>query len=140
MIRKANVNDLTKLNILGNVVIKNFDTTYDLKSYINDDKYIVLIDEQKDIKAFLIILKNLNNFELELIVVDKQYRRCGIASNLLTYFIDNYCPKKSEIYLEVAVDNDNAIKLYKKFNFEIINIRKKYYHNSDALIMKRVIE
>ena len=40
------------------------------------------------------------------------------------------------ILLEVRCDNNNAIKLYKKYNFKIINIRKKYYDNMDAYVME----
>ena len=30
----------------------------------------------------------------------------------------------------------NKIKMYKKNNFEVINIRKKYYENDDAYVMQ----
>ena len=40
------------------------------------------------------------------------------------------------ITLEVNVKNENAIKLYKKYNFEEVGRRKKYYNNiDDAIIM-----
>ena len=40
--------------------------------------------------------------------------------------------------LEVRCDNINAIKLYKKYNFKIINIRKNYYENNDAYVMELI--
>ena len=42
--------------------------------------------------------------------------------------------------LEVNTENIAAINLYKKFNFEIINTRKKYYEGKDAYIMERRIK
>ena len=42
------------------------------------------------------------------------------------------------IMLEVRCDNIYAIKLYKKYNFKIINIRKNYYLNNDAYVMEMV--
>ena len=39
------------------------------------------------------------------------------------------------ITLEVAVNNEPAISLYKKFGFEIISTRKNYYDNVDAYLM-----
>ena len=39
--------------------------------------------------------------------------------------------------LEVKVDNINAIKLYEKFDFKVIHIRRGYYNGVDALIMER---
>ena len=87
----------------------------------------------------MIVYKNIDYYELETIVVNPQYRNKKIATKLLEYFI-NYCTKKEDIILlEVAVNNDNAIRLYEKFNFEIINNRRKYYGNVDAYVMKKVI-
>ena len=44
--------------------------------------------------------------------------------------------KLNDITLEVNTNNIAAINLYKKFKFEKIGIRKKYYNNiDDALIM-----
>ena len=44
---------------------------------------------------------------------------------------------KMTFLLEVAVDNDVAIKLYEKFGFKIIHTRKKYYGKKDAYVMER---
>ena len=42
------------------------------------------------------------------------------------------------ITLEVRDDNTPAIELYKKFNFDILGRRKKYYNNvNDAIIMTK---
>ena len=42
------------------------------------------------------------------------------------------------ITLEVNENNLDAIKLYEKFGFEKLGIRKKYYNNTDnALIMTK---
>ena len=42
------------------------------------------------------------------------------------------------IYLEVNVENTQAIKLYEKFGFKNLGIRKKYYNNTtDAYIMTK---
>ena len=42
------------------------------------------------------------------------------------------------ITLEVSDDNVPAIELYKKFEFEILGRRKKYYNNvNDAIIMTK---
>ena len=43
-----------------------------------------------------------------------------------------------EYTLEVRDNNIPAIKLYKKFNFDILGRRKKYYNNvNDAIIMTK---
>jgi ribosomal-protein-alanine N-acetyltransferase len=69
------------------------------------------------------------------IYVDKEYRRQGYASELIDYLSKKV---NRSIMIEVNENNIEAINLYKKMGFELINIRKNYYpHNQNALIMKR---
>ena len=95
--------------------------------------------KQKHLVYFLIVYKNIDYYELEIIVIAKQERNKGIGTNLLKYFENVYCKTNDVILLEVSCENENAIKLYKKFNYKTINIRKKYYNGIDAYIMKKVI-
>ena len=44
--------------------------------------------------------------------------------------------KSKSILLEVSSKNRNAYNLYSKLGFKIINIRKNYYADSDAYVMK----
>lgn len=73
------------------------------------------------------------------IAVRKGFRKKGIGSELLNFLIDEAKSKeKMCITLEVRDDNIPAIELYKKFDFEILGRRKKYYNNtSDAIIMTK---
>ena len=72
------------------------------------------------------------------IVTKKEKRNLGIATCILDKLI--YIAKEKNIKtltLEVNVKNLSAICLYKKFNFQQIAIRKKYYKNTDdAIIMQ----
>lgn len=77
------------------------------------------------------------------IVIKKEKRKQGIGSLLLEQLI--YIAKElkaATITLEVNSNNVPAINLYKKFNFQEVGLRKKYYNNTDdALIMtKKLIE
>lgn len=76
------------------------------------------------------------------LAVSPEYQKQGIASLLLKN-IENTAgmSRKYNLYLEVRKSNDNAIKFYKKRNFEIIDCKKNYYENNneDALIMWKVI-
>ena len=139
MIRVAQYQDIKIITRLGSLLLNNFVTSYDLNSYINDEKYIILVNEDELVNAFMIVFKNVDCYELEVIYVCEENRSNGIATKLLNYFISNYLQKDDIIFLEVAVNNIKAIKLYEKFNFEIISIRKKYYNGIDAYVMKKVI-
>lgn len=60
--------------------------------------------------------------EIEYIHIIKEYRKKGIATRLINYFINIAESKKcSSITLKVNKKNVNAIKLYNKFGFEITN-------------------
>ena len=73
------------------------------------------------------------------IVIKKEKRKQGIGSLLLEKLIS--ISKELEaisITLEVNCNNLPAINLYKKFDFQEVGSRKKYYNNTDdALIMTR---
>ena len=138
MIRKANINDIEDINRLGIIFSEKFINTYNVKEYLNNPNYYILLNVNNVTNGLLIIYKNIDYYELEAIVVDPNYRNKGIANNLINYFINNYVINE-DIILEVAVNNVNAINLYKKNNFEIISTRKKYYKDIDAYVMKRVV-
>jgi len=139
MIRRALTNDIEEINKLGIIFNNNFLNTYNIDLYLDNENYIVLVHEEENINAFLIVYKNIDYFELEAIVVDPQYRNRRIAYSLLEFFMYNYTQKNDVILLEVAENNIPALNLYKKCNFEIISTRKKYYNNIDAYVMKKVI-
>ncbi len=138
MIRKAELQDISELNKLGIKVISNFEVTYNLKNYLESKDYLVLVSIDKLINGFLIMKETMDTYELELIYVREDKRLQHIATNLINNFLNNYYNKSKDIFLEVNVNNVEAIKLYQKFNFEIINIRPKYYNGLDAYVMKRV--
>lgn len=140
MISRAVKEDIKSIIELGKILYNNFEKTYLIEEYINNDNYIILVNKNNLLNGFLIVYKNIDCYELEIIVVSNDYRNQGIATNLMNHFINNYCQKDDTIFLEVSCENLNAINLYKKFDFETINVRKKYYGNIDAYIMKKVIK
>lgn len=79
----------------------------------------------------------LDNADIMNIVVRKDMRRVGVGSELLSEILRQAKKKKIvTVSLEVNTKNTPALKLYEKFNFKTINIRKKYYNNiDDALLM-----
>lgn len=81
--------------------------------------------------------------EVTNVTIDKSMRGKGYGSLLL----ENALQKMKEkgvvnVYLEVRVSNEAAIRLYKKHGFEILGIRKKFYRfpDEDAYVMKKRIE
>ncbi len=140
MIRRASTFDIEQINELGNILYSNFANKYDIKSYLENSKYIILVEALEIVKSVLIVYKNIDYFEIETIVTKPEFRQKGYAFQLLDYFINNYTKNKDTIILEVKENNESAISLYEKFGFSIVGKRKKYYGDYDAILMKKVIK
>jgi ribosomal-protein-alanine N-acetyltransferase len=66
------------------------------------------------------------------IVVHPSFRNLGIGTKLLYTILKNAKEKNAKFAtLEVRASNTIAIKLYEKFGFKLIAIRKKYYENPE---------
>ncbi|MBT1165263.1 ribosomal protein S18-alanine N-acetyltransferase [Bifidobacterium simiarum] len=66
--------------------------------------------------------------ELMTIGVDRQHQRQGIANALMRRLIDEAKAKGARrMLLEVRVDNEPALALYRSFGFEMMGRRKRYY-------------
>ena len=138
MIRKANLNDIEDINKLGELLHPNFSYLYPLKEELNKDLTILFVNvEEEKINGYLYAQDFGDYIDLLSIVVKPRYRRLKIGTNLIQYLIDNYCYQDKAIFLEVATDNESAYQLYQKMNFKVVNIRKNYYNNKDAFLMKR---
>ena len=134
MINKCNINDINRIIELGKLINANFDKLNNLEEIIKNKEIIGYYIDNK-LVGFIIFKTMYEITDLLYIVVDKLYRRKSIASKLLEKLIGN----SEKVMLEVRCDNDNAIKLYKKYDFKIINIRKKYYDNMDAYVMELML-
>lgn len=74
------------------------------------------------------------------LAVHPGYRRRGIATLLLNNVLpDIEASACRSLYLEVRMSNRAAKRLYEKFGFRVVGIRKNYYVNppEHALVMMR---
>ena len=113
-----------------------------LKSEIANINSRYIVAKDKDgIIGFAGIRFILDEAHLMNIVVKKEKRGKKIGNLLLENLIKiSKDAKAKSITLEVNIKNKVAINLYKKFEFNEVGIRKKYYNNvDDALIMTKAI-
>lgn len=134
MISKLTKEEVQEVIQLGTMLNPNFSKLFHIEN-LNLNETIFIYKENNSIKGFIHIQNGLDIIDLLNIIVKPEYRNQGIGSVLLKYIIDNKQDKK--IMLEVRSKNINAIKLYQKYDFKIINIRKNYYKDDDAIIMER---
>lgn len=107
-----------------------------LKSELENlnSKYIVA-KENGLVVGFAGIWFSVDDAHVTNIVVRKSYRQQGIGKALLKVLIE-LGKVKDSLTLEVNTQNEIAQKLYLKYGFENLGIRKKYYGGiQDAYIM-----
>jgi ribosomal-protein-alanine N-acetyltransferase len=139
MISRLDIKDIDSFNRIGLLVNNNFVNLFKLEYIIDskDEDVYGYYDNDK-LVGFIHILKTFECLEIINVVVDTDYRKKGIATKLIDYL--NECYDDVEyILLEVNEKNSNAINLYNKLGFNVINVRKKYYGIDDALIMRREV-
>lgn len=76
------------------------------------------------------------------IAVTDPYRRRGVATYLLGSALEIIQGATAcEVFLEVAMNNVPARKLYHRFGFQPCGIRKEYYSNGeDAYVLRKIVE
>lgn len=135
MVRSSNETDISFiLNGLRNFNIKKFSKDIIAHSF---NKF--LICEFANIKVgFMQYSLYYDRIEIDYIFVDEDYRRKGLANELLNFLLSLYEGNIDNITLEVSIRNLPALNLYKKNGFEVAATRDNYYgHGDSALLMIR---
>lgn len=132
-----------KIEDLELIDLKNFDNFWTesiLKDEIlSDSSYYIVARFQNDIIGFAGLKFLLDEAHITNIATRIDKRKNGVGSKLLEGLINRAKEESSVlITLEVNTENLPAINLYKKYGFEILGVRKKYYDNKfDAYIMTK---
>lgn len=97
--------------------------------------------ESNVIRGIAIFQQVFETVELLYICVSNTYKNQGVGYTLLRKCIDDLsnASEVESIFLEVAVDNIKAIKLYEKLGFKNISVRKKYYKRADGSFCDAII-
>ena len=140
-IDKMSLEDLISIK---DILTSDFDDFWNyeiLKSELESSNsyFFVAKNNLDDIVGFAGIKVILDEADIMNIVVKKDFRNKKIGSLLLEHLI-SYSKNINlkNITLEVNELNIPAIKLYEKFAFSKLGIRKKYYNGeNDAIIMSK---
>lgn len=138
IIKKMTLDDLYSLK-------ENFNEKFDKfwnhsileNDFKNNDSYYIVAKCNNEILGFAGYLKIIDEINILNIVTRIDKRNLHIGSKMLEYIISTSKNEKANsITLEVNVNNIPAIKLYEKYNFEKVGLRKRYYYGTDdAIIM-----
>jgi len=142
---KINKMTLSHLEKISENLARDFDDFWNYSTLkgelLNENSHYIVLEREEEILGFGGIWRNIDEAHITNIVIRKDLRKQGYATiilqNLILITNDLHLPT---ITLEVNKKNIAAIKLYKKFNFQIVGERKKYYITDSALIMTRTQE
>lgn len=124
--------DKNNLKMLDNSFI---DQSYIQKELsVNPYGKILLLVENDEIIGYLYYSDIFDRAEINQIEINSIHRNSGKGKVLMDYLINNV---DKDISLEVKVDNTPALKLYEKYGFEQVAVRKGYYQGVDGLLMER---
>lgn len=135
---------LLDLESISHTLESDFDDFWNVTTLKNEllnpnSKYIVA-KLNNIVVGFAGIWKSVDDVHITNIVVNKKFRKQNIGSLMLSKLIElaKLEPNISSITLEVNSNNVAALKLYEKFGFKLVGLRKKYYNNiDDAIIMTK---
>jgi len=129
--------DIDEIVNYENEYFHNFTTYEKIIEDINNSLYQYYVLANAEIYGYVFVLVDEDKVQINSLVVVEKWRNKGygkiLLNNLLTKLKEIQI---REITLEVRPSNIAALKLYNKFGFKQVAVRKNYYNNGeDALLM-----
>lgn len=110
------------------------------ESFSNKNHFFKIGIYNNKVICYIIYSVILDEAEILNVVVESNYRGNSFGKQLLNYAMEDIKNNKcSVVFLEVAKKNIIAQCLYSKIGFVGYNIRKNYYKNDDAVLMKKIL-
>ena len=139
IVRRMEETDLSEVCAIENAA---FSLPWSRESFLssmrNDDHICLTALCENEVAGYGVMLCSFDEGEIALFAVREDLRRSGIGSKLLETLMEKGREKGAERFtLEVRKSNDSAIRLYEKFGFKSVGVRKGFYEKprEDALIM-----
>ncbi|MFP4082619.1 MAG: ribosomal protein S18-alanine N-acetyltransferase [Candidatus Aminicenantes bacterium] len=102
--------------------------------------YVIVHQRANIILGYVILWHIKEGFQISNIAIHPDFRRRGIGEAVMQEVMDRMRREEAKfVTLEVRLSNTAALNMYKKLGFEILGIRKNYYHHprEHALLMGR---
>lgn len=132
---------ISDLESIKDILLTDFDDFWNVNIFkdelLNPNSKYIIAKVNNKIVGFGGIWKSVDDVHITNIVTAKKFRKQNIGSILLSNLIEMAKSEKdiTSITLEVNSTNIAAQKLYEKFGFKVVGIRKKYYNNIDNAII-----
>jgi len=137
---------ISDLESIKDILLSDFDNFWNYNTFkselLNPNSKYIVAKSNNEVVGFAGIWKSVDDVHITNIVTAKKHRRKKIGFLLLSNLIKLAEAEKAitSITLEVNSNNIPAQKLYEKFGFNVVGIRKKYYNNiDDAIIYTKIL-
>lgn len=113
------------------------------ESFVNEidnqiSEYLCAVNDTGKCVGYLGMWNIIDEAHITNFAVNPKFQHQGAGHFLITNAIEKcYAKKIKYITLEVRASNEKAKRIYEKFGFKSLGVRKKYYqdNNEDAIIM-----
>ena len=143
LIRKFKPIDIfSVMRLINETFLENYEPAILMDFHSSWNEGFIVAEENNDVVGFVLgISPAPNQARILILAVDEKYRRRGVGAMLLNAFM-NACIVKGVrlITLEVRTTNDDAIRFYGKFGFNIVHLIPDYYKDGEnGYIMHKTI-
>ena len=137
LLKKFNQSDLKSILDIQKNELRPFWSEKQILDVCDD---IYVLKDKSIILGFIVIKKISRDAEIHNLIIKDKYRNQGFGKVLVKLMLDKLEKSINRIYLEVAVNNEPALRLYKALGFTEIGRRKAYYNEGklrrDAITMR----
>lgn len=109
----------------------------------NDAALYVADSPEDGVVGYAAMWSVLDEGELGTLATDPRRRSRGVASRLLERVLERARTQHLKaVFLEVRVSNEDARRLYERFGFERVGLRRNYYAFplEDAIVMRKPVD
>ena len=138
--RLASVNDFDAVQQIENECFKEPYSTADLKYEFEENPVnkIIVAEQDGKVVGFIDFLITFNSSTIMQVAVTKDYRKNGIATQLLSEMEKSFPTDVDDlvetITLEVRESNEAAKNLYLKNGYKIVVVKSNYYKDGENAI------
>ena len=137
------ISEMTMFDLeeIKDTLLSDFDDFWNINTFkqelLNPNSKYIMAKINNKIVGFAGIWKSVDDVHITNIVTAKKFRKQNIGSKMLLSLIKMAKSERNinSITLEVNSNNIPAQRLYEKFGFDIVGLRKKYYNNIDDAII-----
>lgn len=136
-VRYAKSKDLDEIMAIDDEVLQtNWNERLYLDEIVNPGSDFWILDLDSVIIGYIILKKSPFDAEILQFAVSSKFQKQGFGSILIEKTLDNL---NSEcVFLEVSQDNESALSFYRKYDFDVLFVRKSYYGpGEDAFVMRK---